>query len=318
MRRVALVVHEHTMLFELAIAAEVFGVDRADLSPSGRWYDLTVCTPDGAPSPWLPDVPTADLSALRDTDTVVVPSTSDPDAAPDPALLAALVAAHDRGARVVSLCTGAFLLAAAGLLDGREAATHWQHADQLAARHPRVRVRDDVLYVVDGRVLTSAGKTAALDLCVHLVRADHGDAAANGLVRRLVGPGPRTGGQVQFIARPHTPDGLATALERVRARLDRPFSVADLAREAGLSSRQLARRMRAEVGTGPLSWLLQQRLALARELLEDTDASVEQIAARCGLGTATTLRRHFRRSVGTSPTAYRAAVDRARPAARGH
>ena len=309
MRKVVITVHEHTMLLELAIAAEVFGVDRSDLAPDGEWYELTAWTPDGAPSPWLPDVGTCGLADLAAADTVIVPSTDDPDAASDPALLAALRAAHDRGARIASLCTGAFVLAAAGLLDGRAAATHWMHAEDLARRYPRITVRPDVLYVDEGRVLTSAGKTAALDLCIHLVRHDYGAAAANGLVRRLVGPGYRPGGQAQFIAppsAPRLPDGLAMALDWARGRLDRPLTVEDLARRAGLSSRQLARRMQAEIGTRPLDWLHRQRVALAQELLERSDASVEQVAARCGLGTATTLRRHFQRAVGVSPTTYRA------------
>lgn len=309
MPRVALAVHEHTMLFELAIAAEVFGVDRSELSPTGEWYELTVCTPDGAPARWLPDAATRGFEALPEAGTVIVPSTSDLDTRPDPALVSALRAAYDRGARIVSLCTGAFVLAAAGLLDGRTAATHWLHAEQLAHLYPRVQVRADVLYVDEGKVLTSAGKTAALDLCVHLVRNDYGAAAANGLVRTLVGPGHRPGGQAQFIApprTPHAPDGLATALDWARARLDQPLTVEDIAREARLSSRHLARRMHAEIGVGPLDWLHRQRVAVAQELLERTDASVEQVAARCGLGTATTLRRHFQRTVGVSPTAYRA------------
>ncbi|MHA6624812.1 GlxA family transcriptional regulator [Pseudonocardia sichuanensis] len=309
MHRVAIAVHEHTMLLELAIAAEVFGVDRRELSPDGSWYDLTVCTPDGSPAPWLPGATARDLAALPGADTVVVPSTSDLESPPDPALLSALTDAHDRGARIVSLCTGAFVLAAAGLLDGRAATTHWMHAEQLARLHPRVTVRANVLYVADGRVLTSAGKTAALDLCVHLVRTDHGAAAANGLVRTLVGPGHRPGGQAQFIAPPsgpRSPHGLATALEWARARLGEPLTVEDLARAAGLSSRHLARRMQAEIGVRPLEWLHQQRLAVAQELLERTDATVEQVATRCGLGSATALRRHFRRALGVSPTVYRA------------
>lgn len=313
MHRVVIAVHEHTMLLELAIAAEVFGVDRSDLVPGGEWYELTVWTDDGTPSRWLPGVGLCDLADLSAADTVIVPSTEDPEAAPNPALLTALRAAHDNGARIASLCTGAFVLGATGLLDGRTAATHWMHAEALARRYPSVEVRPDVLYVEDGRVLTSAGKTAALDLCIHLVRHDYGAAAANGLVRRLVGPGCRSGGQAQFVAPPtvlRAPDGLSVALDWARGRLDRPITVEDLARQAGLSSRQLARRMHLEIGTRPLDWLHRQRVALAQELLESTDASVEQIAARCGFGTATTLRRHFQRAVGVSPTTYRVTFSR--------
>lgn len=319
MHKVALAVHEHTMLLELAIAAEVFGVNRAELSASREWYELTVCTADGSPARWLPHVPTRDFSALADADTVIVPSSDDPDSRPDPSLLAGLAAAYARGTRIASLCTGAFVLAAAGLLDGRVATTHWSHADQLACRYPHVTVHADVLYVDEGQVLTSAGKTAALDLCVHMVRNDFGTAAANGLIRTLVGPGHRPGGQAQFIAppsAPHTPDGLTAALDWARARLDQPTTVADLAQKAGLSSRHLARRMQTEIGIGPLRWLHQQRIAAAQELLENTPATIEQVATRSGLGTATNLRRHFHRVVGVSPTTYRATFAGPEPSDR--
>jgi AraC family transcriptional regulator, transcriptional activator FtrA len=307
---IGLALHEDAMLYETAIAAEVFGVDRSDLSPTGTWYELVACTPDGSPSPWLPGFPARGLAELARVDTVVVPSTNELDGQPDPALLAALRAAHDAGVRIAALCTGAFVLAAAGLLDGRGAATHWMHAEQLARRYPRVDVRADVLYVDDGQVLTSAGKTAALDLCLHLVQRDHGASAANGLARRLVVASHRRGGQAQFIAPPPDPrvtDRLGPALDWARAHLDEPLTVRDLARESGLSARQLARRMRAEVGLTPLGWLHQQRITRAQDLLERTEASVEQVAARCGMGTATTLRRHFHQAVGVSPTAYRTA-----------
>jgi AraC family transcriptional regulator, transcriptional activator FtrA len=309
MTRVALALHSSAMLYEAAIAGEIFGVDRSELSPTGSWYDFVVCTADGAPHPWLAGSPTASYAEIARADTVVVPSTDDPAADPDPNLLEALRAAHQRGVRVVSLCTGAFVLAAAGLLDGRAATTHWMHADDLARRYPSIDVRADVLYIDDGDVLTSAGKTAALDLCIHLVRHDLGASAANGIARTLVAPSHRSGGQAQFIAppaEPRTRDGIAPMLEWARARLDQPLTVRTLAEHAGLSTRQLARRMHAELEAGPLEWLHQQRIGRARELLERTDASVEQVAASCGMGTATTLRRHFHRAVGVTPTAYRA------------
>ncbi len=313
MPRIALVMHDSAMLYEAAIASEIFGVDRSDLSPTGEWYDLVVCTADGAPHAWLPGLPTASYAEIAHADTVVVPSTDDPDADPESGLVQALREAHQRGVRVASLCTGAFVLAAAGLLDGRVATTHWMHADDLARRYPAIDVRADVLYIDDGDVLTSAGKTAALDLCIHLVRGDLGAAAANGIARRLVVPAHRSGGQAQFIippAEPRTPDGLSPTFEWARARLDQPLTVRDLAGHAGLSTRQLARRMHAELQTGPLDWLHQQRVARAQELLERTDASVEQIAASCGMGSAATLRRHFHRAVGVAPTAYRATFPR--------
>jgi transcriptional regulator GlxA family with amidase domain len=307
---IGLVLHEDAMLYETAIAAEIFGADRSDLSPTGQWYDLRVFTPDGSPSPWLPGFSACGFAELAKVDTVVIPSTSVLDRQPDPSLSAALHAAHDAGVRIAALCTGAFILAAAGLLDGRTAATHWMHAQQLARLHPRVTVRSDVLYVDGGQVLTSAGKTAALDLCLHLVHRDHGASAANGLARRLVVASHRPGGQAQFIAPPPDPrvtDRLGPALDWARANLDKTLTVQDLARESGLSARQLARRMRAEVGLSPLGWLHHQRITRAQDLLERTEASVEQIAVRCGMGTATTLRRHFHRTVGVSPTAYRTA-----------
>jgi AraC family transcriptional activator FtrA len=309
MPRVALVMHDSAMLYETAIASEIFGVNRSDLSPTGEWYDLVAATPDGAPHAWLPNLPTESYAEIARADSVVVPSIDDLDAVPDPELVEALRLAHGRGVRVASLCTGAFVLAAAGLLDGRVATTHWMHADDLAVRYPEVDVRSDVLYIDEGDVATSAGKTAALDLCLHLVRRDLGATAANAIARRLVVPAHRSGGQAQFItppAEPRNPDGLAPTLEWARARLDQPITVRDLAGHAGLSPRQLARRMHAELQAGPLHWLHQQRIARAQELLERTDASVEQIAASCGMGTAATLRRQFHRVVGVSPTAYRA------------
>ena len=302
--------HQSAMLYEAAIASEIFGVDRSDLSPNGDWYDLVVCTADGVPHPWLPDASTETFAAIPEADSVIVPSTEDLDGEPDPDLVDALRVAHGRGVRVASLCTGAFVLAAAGLLDGRRVTTHWMHVDHLAGRFPQVDVRADVLYIDEGDVLTSAGKTAALDLCIHLVRCDLGAAAANGIAQRLVVPALRGGGQAQVIGRfaePRTPAGLTPTLEWARARLDEPLTVGSLAGHANLSTRQLARRMQAELRTGPLDWLHQQRIARAQELLERTDASVEQIAASCGMGSAATLRRHFRRSVGVTPTDYRAA-----------
>jgi AraC family transcriptional regulator, transcriptional activator FtrA len=309
MPRVALVMHGSAMLYETAIASEIFGVNRSQLPPTSDGYDLVVATPDGAPHAWLPNLPTASYAEIARADSVVVPSTDDLDASPDPELVEALRVAHGRGVRVASLCTGAFVLAAAGLLDGRVATTHWMHADDLARRYPQVDVRSDVLYIDEGDVLTSAGKTAALDLCLHLVRRDLGAAAANAIARRLVVPAHRSGGQAQFItppAEPRNTDGLAPTLEWARARLDQPITVRDLAGHASLSTRQLARRMHAELQVGPLDWLHQQRIARAQELLERTDASVEQIAASCGMGTTATLRRHFHRVVGVSPTSYRA------------
>ncbi|MBB6417552.1 transcriptional regulator GlxA family with amidase domain [Streptomyces sp. AK010] len=206
------------------------------------------------------------------------------------------------------LCTGAFVLAAAGLLDGRRATTHWAHTDVLAARHPRVEVDPDVLYVDNGSVLTSAGKAAALDLCLHLVRLDLGSSVANAVARRLVVPPHRAGGQAQFVTAPvpeQDDHPLAALFPWIIERLDQPLTVEDLARRAGMSSRHLGRHFRALTGTTPLQWLLTQRIRHAQELLEKTDDGVDTIAAATGMGTATTLRRHFNRTVGVPPDAYR-------------
>ncbi|MBT2441771.1 helix-turn-helix domain-containing protein [Streptomyces sp. ISL-36] len=316
MSSVALAVTDGVPHFELAAACDVFGVDRSDLVDP--WYDFTVC---GPASVGVGDrfrlEPDKGLDQLVHADTVIVPACADPEADPPAELVEAVRAAHDAGARVASLCTGAFVLAAAGLLDGRRATTHWWHAAMLAARHPRVQVDPDVLYVDDGRVLTSAGKAAAMDLCLHLVRLDHGSAVANAVARRLVVPPHRAGGQAQFVATP-VPEPRSHSLDAlfswVSARLDRPLTVEDLARRANMSSRNLARHFHAVTGTTPLRWLSTQRIRRAQELLETTDDSIDTIAAATGMGTATTLRRHFHRTLGVPPDAYRRTFRSARPA----
>lgn len=306
MASVALAVADGTPLFELATACEVFGVDRGLADP---WYDFTICGEDGAEvGGWLRAGIRHGLQALADADTVIVPSCRDAAEPPPAALVDAVRAAHRAGARVASLCTGAFVLAEAGLLDGRRATTHWAHTALLQDRYSAVRVDADVLYVDEGRVLTSAGKAAGMDLCLHLVRTDHGTAVANALARSLVVPPHRPGGQAQFIpaavahGRNHV---LADLLPWALERLEQPLTVRDLARQAGMSARNLARHFTAVTGTSPLRWLLTQRVRRAQELLENSDLSVEQIASRTGMGTATTLRRHFSHQLGVSPETYR-------------
>ncbi|MFJ8138503.1 helix-turn-helix domain-containing protein [Streptomyces sp. NPDC096013] len=307
---VALAVADGTPLFELSSAYEVFGVDRGIAEP---WYELTVCGPAAAGvGGWLRADTRHGLDALATARTVVVPACHDVDEEPMPALVEAVRAAHDAGARIVSLCTGAFVLAAAGLLNGRRATTHWAHTDVLAARHPEVRVEPDVLYVDEGTVLTSAGKSAAMDLCLHVVRTDHGAAVANTLARTLVVPPHRLGGQAQFIPAPvshGTRDGTEHVLTEVlawaAARLDEPLTVTALARRAAMSPRTLTRHFHAVTGTSPLRWLLAQRVNRAQELLERTDQGIDQVAAGCGLGSGATLRRHFNRVLGVPPETYR-------------
>jgi transcriptional regulator GlxA family with amidase domain len=302
MRSVVLALYEGAMLFETATAIEVFGVDRGDIADP--WYDFTVCGPQASRLGEVARVPSADtLDPVLTAHTVVVPSYHDVDQDPPADIVAALRTAHAGGARIVSLCTGAFVLAAAGLLDGRRATTHWAHADELARRHPEVEVDAGVLYVDDDPVLTSAGKAACMDLCLHVVRTDHGAIAANTLARRLVVPPHRAGGQAQFIAAPAPVDGnhLQDLTQWAAERLHEPLTVRDLADRANMSTRNLGRHFIATVGTTPLRWLHNQRVHLAQELLETTDASIDTIAARTGMGTAATLRRHFNRSVGVAP-----------------
>ena len=244
--------------FELGLACEVFG-PRPRPAVADPWYDVVVCGPGPVRVGRFRLEPDYGLDRLARADTVIVPALADVDADPPADLVDAVRAAHEAGARVVSLCTGAFVLAAAGLLDGLRATTHWAHTEALAARYPRVRVDPDVLYVDNGSVLTSAGKAAAMDLCLHLVRRDHGSAIANAVARRLVVPPHRAGGQAQFVTTPvpaRDDHPLAALFPWVLQRLDQPLTVEDLARQANMSSRNLARHFRAVTGTTPLQWLL--------------------------------------------------------------
>jgi transcriptional regulator GlxA family with amidase domain len=304
MHRVVALALPEVVAFDLSIPAQVFGhEDERDR------YAFEVCTPEPGLVPsttgFAIDVH-AGLEALTAADTVVVPGYA-PHDRPSDRVCDALRAAHDRGARLMSVCTGAFALAAAGMLDGRRAATHWRDADMLASRHPAVTVDAHVLYVDEGSVLTSAGLAAGIDLCLHLVRADHGTEAAATVARRMVVAPYRAGGQAQFLQRPLPPAdiGLAATCEWMLARLTEPLTVTNLARRAGWSPRTFARRFLAETGEPPLRWLAMQRLYEARRLLESTDLGIDQVASRSGLGTAANLRLHLARELGTTPTAYR-------------
>ncbi|MEW2163340.1 helix-turn-helix domain-containing protein [Streptomyces sp. NPDC007084] len=306
MASVALAVTDGMLAYELSVAVEVFGSDVTHLVDP--WYDFRLCGSDPVRVGRFLLEPDHGLDHLASADTVIVPGWADTDREPPAALVEAVRAAHRAGARVASLCTGAFVLGAAGLLDGRRATTHWAHTRELARRHPAATVDPDVLYVDNGDVLTSAGKAAAMDLCLHLVRLDHGSAVANTIARRLVIPPHRDGGQAQFIATPVPAAGnhpLGELFPWVLERLDQPLTVEDLARRAGMSSRHLGRHFKHLTGTTPLRWLHAQRIRHAQELLETTNATVDTVAAATGMGTATTLRRHFHRSVGVSPDTYR-------------
>lgn len=317
MHTVAVVAFDDISVFEMAVACEVFGIDRSDMGLPN--YRLLVCGAEPGPlrtKAGFRIEPRYGLRMLAKADTIVVPAWRDVDEAPLPELLAALRRAHARGARIASLCSGAFVLAAAGLLSGRRATTHWMYAEKLRARYPDVRLDPAVLYVEDGNVYTSAGTAAGIDLCLHLVRKDHGAEVANMFARRMVVAPHREGGQAQYLQHPVSVDAddgsVARTLEWALARLGAPLTVEDLARRAGLPPRTFARRFRATVGTSPHQWLIGQRVRLAQRLLETTDQSVERIAERCGFGAAATLRLNFERLVRTSPALYRRTFRRSR------
>ena len=309
---VAVLAYEGMTGFEVGIVAEVFGLARPELDVS--WYELTICAP--APGP-VRMVGGATLHAAHGLDTfaaaetLIVPGVPDVHAEVDVDLVAALRAAHARGARVVSICSGAFALAAAGLLDGRGAATHWRYADLLRERYPAVTVRPDVLYLDEGDVLTSAGSAAGLDLCLHLVRRDFGAGVANAVARRLVIPPHRDGGQAQFIESP-VPDAggqdpVAASMTWALGRLREPLTVDRMAHEAHMSTRSYLRHFARRTGTSPIRWLITQRIQASLPLLESTSTPVDEVAAAVGFETAVTFRHHFARAMRTSPSAYRRA-----------
>lgn len=305
MHTVAVATAGQLLHFELGVAYEIFGNP-----PLGAttWYDVQLCGP--APiqvGPFMVE-PTHGLDHLAQADTVIVPACADVDEPLREDLVDAVRAAHEAGARVASLCTGAFVLGAAGLLDGRRATTHWAHTAELSERHPEALVDPDVLYTDNGSVLTSAGKAAAVDLCLHLVHLDHGATIANTVARRLVVPPHRAGGQAQFVSTPIQISGdhlLAGLLAWAQERLDEPLTVTDLAKRANMSPRNLGRHFHAVTGQTPIQWLLTHRVRRAQQLLEATDDNIESIATATGLGTATTLRRQFKRIVGVPPDSYR-------------
>jgi AraC family transcriptional regulator, transcriptional activator FtrA len=316
---VALAVSDGVPLYELAAPCAIFGTDRAEITGVG-WYDFRVCGPTGVRvDRWFRSTAENSYEDLVASDTVIVPACHDGAMRPPTDLVEAVRAAYDRGARVMSICTGAFVLAEAGLLDDRRAATHWLHADVLARRYPAVKVDADVLYIDEGRVLTSAGKSAGTDLCLHVVRLDYGAAVANEIARRLVTPPHREGGQAQYITAqlpPSARDSLGEAMAWGLDHLAEPITVDDLAARAHLTSRTLHRHFRQRVGINPLSWLHEQRLRRAQELLEQTDHGIDLIARQSGFATATTLRRHFRQALDTTPASYRRTFSR-RPADSG-
>lgn len=308
--------------FELGVVYEVFGLERPEFD--FPWYRFRVAAADMGTlrSNGGFELHAAyDLGELSRADTIVIPAWHDVTRTPSPALVKALRAAHRRGARLISLCSGAFLLAATGLLDGRKATTHWMHTDLLARLHPKVQVDPNVLYIDDGNILTSAGTAAGIDLCLHVVRKDFGTKIANAVARRMVVAPHRDGGQAQFIALPVAAvddQPFGGILERLAHDINDDLSVPEMARRAQLSTRTFVRRFVAATGTTPHRWLTAQRVVAAQRLLETSDLEVEAIAARTGVGTAASLRAHFRRALGTTPLAYRRAFRRKRHARRWH
>ncbi|WP_428961589.1 helix-turn-helix domain-containing protein [Micromonospora fluostatini] len=318
-RTVAVLAYPGMSVFETGIVTEVFGLPRPELDVA--WYDLRVC----AERPVVPVLGGATLhtpyglTELAEAGTVIVPGVPDVTVGPSPELVGALRRAHRRGARLLSICSGAFALAGAGLLDGRRATTHWRYADLLARRHPRVDVDPDVLYVDGGDVLTSAGSAAGLDLCLHVVRRDHGTAIANAVARRLVIPPHRDGGQAQFVQAPvpadPDDDRIAGSLAWALAHLAEPLTVQRLARQAAMSPRTYLRHFARATGTSPIRWLVGQRIRASLALLESTELPVERIAATVGFDTPVTYRHHFTRAMRTSPSAYRRAFRSGGPPA---
>ncbi|MFC7304928.1 helix-turn-helix domain-containing protein [Streptomyces monticola] len=310
LKNVAAVLLDGVHPFELGVVCEVFGLDRGD--EGLPVYDFAVVSAEG------PELgthagftirATHGLERLAEADLIAVPAArSDRDRPYPPELLAALRQAVDRGARVLSVCSGAFVLGEAGLLDGRQCAVHWRYARELAVRFPRARVEPDVLYVDEGPVITSAGTAAGIDACLHIVRTEHGSEVANAIARRMVVPPHRDGGQAQYVERPlpATPcDTVGEVLAWLERHLDEEITVEQLAARAHMSPRTFARRFSQETGTTPYRWLLRQRVLRAQELLESTDETVDTVASRVGFGTAAALRHHFLRVLGTTPNTYR-------------
>lgn len=306
---VALLALPGVVPFDLVIAGHVFGgAARDEGTPR---YDVTLCSLQPGMLSMAGGVPIGiahGLDVLAHAATIVVPGLGDVEAPVPAPAIAALRAAKRRGARIVSICTGAFVLAEAGLLDGRPATTHWAHLHRFAERYPQVRLDPRVLYVDDGDVLTSAGMAAGIDLCLHIVRSDWGAEVANVVARRMVVAPHRDGGQAQYIVQPVPPPG-SDGLEPTRLwalqQLHRPLTIPALAARSHMSVRHFVRRFREEMGVPPLRWLHAQRLILAQRLLETTELPMSRVAERSGLGSAATLRAHFQRALGVAPVAYR-------------
>ena len=306
---VVAVAHQRVSLFAFACATEIFGLPRPEVGPG--WYRFATCSLTGKPVPGDYGMHIAvdgGLELLAKAGTVIIPAWHDIEAPVPTPLIHALRAAHRRGARLLSICTGSVVLAATGLLNGKRMTTHWHFTERVQQQFPRTQVDPHVLYVDEGSLLTSAGSASGLDLCLHLVRRDFGVRVANQVARRLIIPPHREGGQAQFIERPVDPresGSLGALLERMQRQLHKSTTNARLASQVAMSERTFIRKFRAATGMTPADWLIRARIDRVRELLEGTKLSIDDIATRTGLGTPTTLRYHFRRRLGLSPAAYR-------------
>lgn len=301
--------YDRLCTFEFGCTVELFALERPELGV--HWYDFAVCAVEEGPiraaggitvqAPYTPE-----LLALADT--IIIPGWRDADELPPPQLLAWIRAAHARGARLCSICSGVFVLAAAGVLDGQRATTHWRYAERLARRYPQIAVQPDDLYVDNGQVITAAGSAAGLDMLLHLVRRDYGAKVGNMVAQRLVVAPHREGGQAQFLPRPMAQGEqgrLSKLMDWLRSHPERPHTVASMAERAAMSPRTLQRQFQQATGFGPIEWLIRERVAIVKEMLEEPDVPLTQIAERAGFGSEESLRHHFRRLAATTPGAYR-------------
>jgi AraC family transcriptional activator FtrA len=301
--------YDRLCTFEFGCTVELFALERPELGV--HWYDFAVCAVEEGPiraaggitvqAPYTPE-----LLALADT--IIIPGWRDADELPPPQLLEWIRVAHARGARLCSICSGVFVLAAAGVLDGQRATTHWRYAERLARRYPKIEVQPDDLYVDNGQVITAAGSAAGLDMLLHLVRRDHGAKVGNMVAQRLVVAPHREGGQAQFLPRPMAQGEqgrLSKLMDWLRSHPEKPHTVASMAERAAMSPRTLQRQFQQATGLGPIEWLIRERVAIVKEMLEEPDVPLTQIAERAGFGSEESLRHHFRRLAATTPGAYR-------------